>query len=307
MMQQMLLRAAITAAVLFAVADNTRGQAPTRPASVANTEKEIRASADAFVAAFAQRDAAAIAAQWTADGVYVTEDGQRFEGREAIQAEYADLFQNCPTELAAEVQVDSVRMLNDVTAIEEGRTALVPQPPGAPRVMSRYTAIHVNQNGRWLLAELHDARVELPPAAGQLKDLQWLTGTWEAASGDINLEVKCRWVENNRFLLRTHAVMESGKAADGGLEVIGIHPATGRITSWSFTNDGGYATGIWTPLSDGGWAVESQGFMEDGTPTSATYLLSRADDHVLTWKSMNRLVGDAPLPDLTEVVLKRKE
>ena len=58
---------------------------------------------------------------------------------------------------------------------------------------------------------------------------------------------------------------------------------------------------------DGSWAVESVGVMEDGTVTNANYILSRAGDDSLTWKSVDRMVGDALLPDVPEVTLKRQQ
>jgi uncharacterized protein (TIGR02246 family) len=283
------------------------GQAKVPAASVGadSLTKEMRANADTFVAAFAKRDAAAIAAQWTSDGVYIDEAGQKFAGRKAIQAEYETLFKDAPSELAMRIEIDSVRLVSADTAIEEGRSALVPQPPGASRVMSRYTAVHVKQDGRWLIAELRDSRLDLPPDSGQLSDLGWLVGTWSASNGDTSVAVKCRWVENNRFLLRTNAVTEAGKSTAGGLEVIGIHPSTQRITSWFFTNDGGHSVGVWNPMQ-GSWAVESVGVLEEGTVTTATNILSRSKDDELMWKSVERTVGDATLPDVAEVVLKRQ-
>ncbi len=170
--------------------------------------------------------------------------------------------------------------------------------------MSRYTAVHVKGDGAWLTAELRDTRVELPPETGQLQDLDWLVGTWNASKNDTSVVIRCRWVENNRWLLRTDAVTESGQPTAGGLEVIGIDPSTGRITSWHFTNDGGHAVGVWTPM-DGSWAIQSVGVLEDGTETASTNILSRSADDSLIWKSVDRMVGDATLPDMPEVVLKR--
>jgi uncharacterized protein (TIGR02246 family) len=290
------------------VVDGQTTAAPTTTAAADadKIDKEIRASSDAFVAAFQKRDAAAIAAQWTADGVYIDEEGQRYAGRETIQGEYETLFKDCPDDLAMRIEIDSIRVINAHTAIEDGRSALLPQSPGDTRVMSRYTAVHVNQDGHWLTAEVRDSLVELPPDAGDLQDLGWLVGTWGSTKNDASVEIRCRWVENNRFLLRTDAVTEAGKATVGGLEVIGVDPSTQRITSWHFTNDGGHAVGVWTPM-EGSWAVESLGVMEDGTETAATYILSRADDDTLVWRSANRTLGDATLPDMPEVALKRKE
>lgn len=278
----------------------------TAAADAGEIDKEIRASADAFVTAFQKRDAAAIAAQWIPNGLYINENGQRFQGRETIQSEYETLFKDCPDDLAMRIEIDSIQVINAHTAIEEGRSALLPQSPGDPRVMSQYTAVHVNHDGRWLMAEVRDSLVEVPPAAGDLQDLGWLVGTWSSAKNDASVVVKCRSVENDRFLLRANAVTEAGKATVGGLEVIGVDPSTGRITSWHFNNDGGHAVGVWTPM-EGSWAVESLGVMEDGTETAATYILSRSDDDSLVWKSVERMLGDATLPDMPTVKLKREE
>jgi uncharacterized protein (TIGR02246 family) len=274
-------------------------------ANASAIEKEIQATADSFVAAFKKRDASAIAGHWAANGVYIDEDGQRFEGRKDIQSEYEQLFENISEEVQLSIEIDSVRSINPHTVIEEGRVALTPQPPGSVRVMSQYTAVHVKQAEGWLLADVRDMRVELPPETGQLGDLEWLVGTWSATKENAHVEVKCRWVENDHFLARSHTASESGKVTSGGLELIGVDPFTGRITSWSFNNDGSYAVGIWSP-HESGWIIESVGAMKDGTPSSATYLLSRKDGETLLWKSGNRTVDDTELPDTAEVTLTRK-
>ncbi len=277
--------------------------APQSPASA--IEMEIQATADSFVAAFKERDAAAIARHWAPAGVYINEHGQRFEGRQAIQSEYEKLFANISEAAQLRVEIDSVRSINSQSAIEEGRVALTPQSPGAVRVMSRYTAVHVKQNDSWLLADVRDTRVELPPDTGQLKDLEWLVGTWSATKEKAQVEVKVRWIENDHFLARAHTASESGKVTSGGLEIIGVDPFTGRITSWSFNNDGSHAMGIWSP-HESGWMIESVGATQDGTPSTATYLLSRKDGATLLWKSGNRMVGNTQLPDTAEVTLTRK-
>ncbi len=175
-------------------------------------EKEIRAGAQAFVAAFDKGDAVALAALWTADGIYVNEDGVRFQGRKSIQQEYETLFQSIP-DVRLQMEIDSIRLINADTAIEEGRAALSPQPPGAVRVMSRYTAVHVQQDDRWLMADVRDTRVELPPDAGQLEDLEWLVGTWSVTNKDAQVEVNCRWIENQQFL-DTHACRDRVRQRD---------------------------------------------------------------------------------------------
>jgi uncharacterized protein (TIGR02246 family) len=270
----------------------------------AAVEQAIRASAQSFTEAFDRADAEAIAAHWTSDGVYTNEDGERFAGRKSIQQEYQTLFQSVP-DVRLLMEIDSIRLINAETAIEEGRSALAPQPPGEPRVMSRYTAVHVKQDGKWLMADVRDTRQELPPDAGQLEDLEWLVGTWSTGGPGAHIAIECRWIENQHFLARTNQVKEGEKVISTGLEIIGVDPSTGRITSWHFTSDGGHAMGLWAPFENG-WIVESAGVMKDGTPTSATNILSRKDKDTLLWKSGDRMLGDELLPDTQEVAMKRE-
>lgn len=288
-----------------AVADGQQA-APQPQAKTSAIETEIRASADAFVEAFGKRDAAAVAALWTPDGVYVNEDGARFEGRKAIQSEYEALFKLADKDLGVRIEVDSVRQINAQTTIEEGRVALTPQPPGGVRVMSQYTAVHAKQSdGKWLVADVREVRVVLPVDAGQLENLEWLVGTWTAARGDSQFEQTCRWTKNKHFLERMHNVTTAGKSTSAGREIIGFDPSTGRITSWSFDSDGGHAVGIWAPHANG-WLIDAQGVLADGTFTTATYTLSHKGDGELSWKSINRSVGGVLLPDTGDIVLKRK-
>ena len=274
-------------------------------ATASPDEKAIRAAAADFVAAFNRGDAKGVADHWTENGVYTNEAGARFEGRKSIQSEYETLFKTAPKDMKLRVEVDSVRLINTVTAMEEGRAALAPQPPGAVRVMSRYTALHVKQDGKWLMTDVRDSRVDLPPDMGQLEDLKWLVGTWIATNKDTQVEVKCSWIENQKFVMRLHEVTKSGKVISAGRDIIGVDPSTGRITSWSFTADGGHAIGIWSP-HDSGWVVESIGVLEDGTQTSSTNVLSQKDSDTLLWESDNRMVGSTLLPDTNQVTLKRK-
>ena len=274
------------------------------PTAAPAAEAALRTAAKEFTAAFDRGDAEALAQHFTTDAVYVDDNGQRFAGRKSIQQEYATLFAK-RSDLRLQLEIDSIRLLNATTAIEEGRVALSPQAPGSMRVMSRYTAVHTRQDGKWLMADVRDTRVELPPDYGQLEDLGWLVGTWAVVDDKKRVEIKGRWVEDHHYLARMHRVTESGKVTSTGLEMIGLDPATGQITSWSFASDGGHAVGFWAP-HDNGWTVQSVGVMRDGTETIATYSLSRKDKDTLVWKSGNRFAGDTALPDHQEVTLKRQ-
>ena len=295
---------ALAGCVVGVAAASAQENASNSSVRAGELEKEFRAAADSFVEAFKKRDAADIAAHWTQDGVYTNENGVRFVGREAIQTEYEALFAEAPQNLEMRIEVDSVRLLNPQTALEEGRAALVPQPPGESRVMSRYTAIHVKQAGKWLMADVRDTRVELPAHLGNLQDLATILGSWKAVDEDRQVNVTCRWTPNERFILQTSTAAKASKVVSGALEIIGVDPSTGRITSWTFTYDGGHAMATWAP-HENGWTLQSVGVTGEGMETTAVNILSRKDDNALTWKSVKRTVGDALLPDTSEIVLQR--
>ena len=47
--------------------------------------------------------------------------------------------------------------------------------------------------------------------------------------------------------------------------------------------------------------------MKDGTLTTSTDVWSQPDEDSVSWKSGNRAKGGEPIPDMQEVVLKRKK
>lgn len=282
---------------------NSPPRSDNKPADDMSEEAAIRRSAVAFREAFNRGDAKAIAALWTADGDYVDEEGQRFQGREAIEQEYSNFFAAQPGVKIAMV-VDSVRVLDGETAIEDGRSTLVPAPPGAPAIC-RYTAIHVKSKGKWQIASVRDSRVELPSTYGHLQDLEPMIGTWIADEHDAKMEVTCRWMTNKNFIERRYTVQRGGEETSSGTQLIGWDPLERRIQSWTFTSDGGYAVGSWS-RRENGWTVASRGVTADGTTTASVNLVTFVDRDAVTWQSVERSAGGASLPGLEEVLLKRR-
>jgi uncharacterized protein (TIGR02246 family) len=265
--------------------------------------EEIRQAATAFANDFNRGDAQAVAAHWTEEGDYVNENGLRFHGREAIREEYADFFALNPG-VRIQLTVDSVRLVSENTAVEDGRATIAPLPSGPP-AHSRYTAVHLKKDGRWLMSSVRDSRVELPSHHGRLEDLGFLVGTWSAENHGAHVEVTCRWIANKNFLERTTSVREGGHQVSSATQIIGWDPIADQIRSWLFTSDGGHSTGTWTP-HDSGWTIETIGVLMDGTLTGAVNVLSRLDDNAVAWRSVNRMKGDIRFPDMEEIVLKRR-
>lgn len=302
-----LLMASITP--WFACAQ-TAGQVAGRAAPKskdADVVAAIQALGNTYVEAFNKHDSTAIAKLWTENAVYVNEENVRIQGRDKILKEYENLFRDQP-DVKMSVQIDSIRALSADTAIEEGRTALLPQPVGEPRVMSQYTAIHVRTEQGWQIADLRDTQVVVPPDTGNLKDLQWLVGTWEAETANGTLDLRFQWLgkTTQNYLIKNHSVTLKDGTVTNGLEVIGVEPGGQQIVSWIFSSDGSHSMSSWHPNEDG-WVAQHQGLLADGTETSATNTLLRKDDKTVLWRSENRVVGDTKLPDLPEITIRRKD
>ncbi len=263
----------------------------------------IRAESQAFVAAFNKKDAKAIAAMWTKEGEYVDDLGRRFLGREAIEQAYAEFFANSP-KVKLRVMIDSVRLLGHSTAIEDGRAIVEPPPAGSP-AYSKYTAVHVKVDGKWLMASVRDTHVETPSAFRNVADLQWLIGEWVAEEHGVKTESVCRWVANKSFVERKYTMTSVDGTQTSGVQLIGWNPRDGHVQSWSFSPDGGHAVGIWTP-QQGGWRAEMHGVTGAGVPTTSVNLLRRLDHNAYVWQSAQRTAGDAAVPDTDEVIMKRQ-
>lgn len=267
-------------------------------------EQAVRKVAVEFKKAFDAGNAEKVASFWSPEGEYVEASGMRLVGRPAIQKAYAAYFK---TNKKAQIQisVDSVRQIGDDLAIEEGRT-MVAVPEGAADY-SQYTATHVRQNGKWKMVSVKESN--LVPSATQvnLKDLEWLIGSWEAEDVGVTLKTVYRWMPGNKYIERTFSAqtLSGDKPQVMGTQIIGVDPLTGDIMSWTFNTDGSHAIGIWAPVENG-WVIESRGVTADGMLTSANNVITKIDKNGCRWQSVNRTVNGTELPDALEVVSRRQ-
>ncbi len=295
--------------ILFSATLPARAQTPAKktPSAPAKTDSgdlaAIRQAAVDFEAAFNKGDAAAVAAHWTEDGDYKAETGKVFSGRKAIENEYKEFLAAHPGQRIL-IVIDSLKLLSDSAAIEDGRAILEPAPVGAP-AFTNYTAVHVKVGGKWLMSTVRDSRVETASSYHKVADLEWLIGTWTSEEHGSKTESVCRWVANKSFVQRTYTVTHADRTTTSGIQMIGYNPQGGHVQSWNFSSDGGFAIGIWSPRENG-WSADLQGTLGDGTSTTATNLLTRLDDNAYTWQSIQRTAGGTSLPDTDEVVIKRQ-
>lgn len=149
---------------------HAQGTQPATRVAGSKVELEIRKSAEIYCEAFNRHDAKGVSAHWEQDALYVNEDGERFQGREAIEKEHEAFF-GVNKEVTLKLDIESIRVITDNTAIEEGIAILGPQPVGAPRIASRYVATHVKKGDKWLIAEMRDSRIDAGTEPANLSDL----------------------------------------------------------------------------------------------------------------------------------------
>jgi uncharacterized protein (TIGR02246 family) len=266
-------------------------------------EKALQKRADEFIAAFNRSDAAAVAAFWTPDGDYVDQAGTILSGRHAIEAAFQKHF---AAKKGGElrIKITALRFVKPDLAIEDG-TAEVAYPDDAPPIATRFTAVHIKQQGRWYLACVRDA-IAVPPSNHEhLRDLDWLTGDWidEAEKGEVGI-VSFSWAENDNFLVASFATTLKKVPVAGGTQWVGWDGADKQVRSWGFYSDGSISEGTWR--GDGNkWTAKMTMTMRDGKKLSAMNILTRVDADHATWQSTKRTLDGKELPDTDLVKMKR--
>ncbi len=266
-------------------------------------EKAIRATSEAFTAAFNKGDAKAVAALWAPDGEYVDETGHLIRGREAIEKVYSTFFAANPGS-QIETSISSLKVVGAKAALEEG-SSILKNPEG--KIVSRgsYTAIHLKEGDKWLISSVREFSAPTLAPRPTFADLEWLIGDWTAEKDSKTIDFSFKWVADKKFIELAYAVRDKGAVAASGIQVIGRDPSTGDVASWSFDSTGGCGQGQWR-LMKKGVIVETRGALADGAPTASTNIMSRIDANSFSWQSVNRRVAGQNLKDTEPIVMKRK-
>jgi len=267
-------------------------------------QAEITKTAEAFIEAFHNADAKAVAAMWTPDGDFVDLHGRSLRGRAAIEKDFAEMFtENKGVKLR--IDVASVRFLDADTAIEDGTTSLLP-PDGSTPNRARYTNVLVKKDGKWLLASVREFPYEPPTHKNHLESLGWILGEWADTASDGHKAHAVFEVSPDRnYILGLRVVRVKDEFLDNGSQRIGWDPAAKQIRSWNFEPDGGFGEATWTKSGDGVWTVKTNSTLQSGHKVSSTTIVTRVDSDTVTWQSKDQLVDGKPVADTPVVTMKR--
>jgi len=284
--------------------DTTVADAVSADAGEAAELAAIRTAVEQYVAAFNAADAAAVAACWGSGGVYFTPAGERLKGPEAIEQYFSDYFAEY-SGMQLVVTIDSLRLLGDDVAIEEG-TASIGQD-GVAEETSTYVAVHQKRDGLWKLDTVRETVVPQEAVDEHpLQALSWLVGEWTDNSlPGVQVDSSYRWATDSQFLVNTFRVVIDGAIDMEGTQIIGWDPSSDTIRSWMFDSDGGFGQGSWKPGEEGEWLVETHNVLPDGRKSSSINRYERVDEEQFSWSSTKRRVELEKLPDVAPIAVRR--
>jgi uncharacterized protein (TIGR02246 family) len=260
-------------------------------------EAAIRKASADFIKLLERGDAKSVAAAWTEEGEYISDDGTTIHGRAAIEAAYAKAFAKKKNP-KIEFTIESIRFPSKDTAIEEGYAKLF-KPDADHPTTARYSVLHVREGGEWLMAMLR----EWPDEAVSLFDLDWLIGTWEAKADDTEVRTKYEW-DAKKNSIRCQITIKTKDRIISGTQILLKDPRNGQLRSWIFDDDGNFGDGAWT--HDGKrWVIEASGVQSDGGELTAKNILTPVDKDTFTWQSTERTLDGDELPNIRPVKVKR--
>jgi uncharacterized protein (TIGR02246 family) len=296
-----------------------RAAAPRRlPAIAADRALGLRAEVEMalrdYGRDFNRHDVPAVAARWTEQGENLDLDtGETTAGRDAVRDVFAALF-TADDDAAIDIDVQAIRPVRGDVAVVDGNSTV--RFGDGTRAGSRFSAVMVRQDGRWMLDSVRESADPAAAHAGRpLEQLEWLVGAWEDPAPGTGVRTRCFWSAGRGFLVRTHAVSSPAATAEvaAGIpallpeaetadrevtEIIGWDPESQVIRSWVFTSAGRFAEGTWTPTSDG-WRVRLEGRGGDMGRACECVIARRGPDAVSVSGPRDGLAADlAPVCDV---------
>jgi len=270
----------------------------------AKDEAAIRKTGEAYVKAFNGKDANALAAFWSPEAVYTNRlTGEQVVGREAIAQQFAGIFEAAEA-LELDVNVQSVQFVSPNVAVEHGVAKFI-SPPSEPEEVD-YSAVYVRRDGKWLLDRVtDDPEPVVQSHYEQLKDLEWMIGSWVDKDENARIVTECNWTKNKNFITRSFTVSVVDRIELSGMQIIGWDEAARQIRSWTFDSDGGFSEGTWSQ-KDNRWYVRKKGTTADGSKAAAVNIITYVDDDAFTLQSTQRTLAGDLLPNIDEVMVVRR-
>ena len=299
-----MIRIIVASAVLLSLTHVGLAQSNNRQdaSAVPGEQEAIHQRLASYLEAFNKQDAVAVAKFWSPDCLSIAEDsGERLEGREALQQQFAAFFKEAPGARLAG-QITDIRIVRPEVAVIEGRTTLV--VGDAEPVVSVFAATLVKDGNEWLISNSRER--DLPPPMSPhdaLQDLEWLIGTWQDQSEDAQVITTVRWSPNQAFLIRSFTAQFADEELQG-TQIIGWDPLNRQIRTWIFSSDGSFGQGT-ISKHDQDWMLKMSQTLSDGRTAAGTQVITRVDDNTITVQVIGETINGEPSPASAAVTVVR--
>jgi uncharacterized protein (TIGR02246 family) len=265
----------------------------------------LQQAASDYVAAYNNKDAAAIAALYLENGEMTNLTGDdSTTGRAEIKTHYEELFAGKDVPEAA-VDVASVRLVAPNLAIEDGTFYLDPPGEDTPTRATTYTAVLMkNAAGAWLIASTRDLK-DVTDAGGRLSDIATsLKGEWTCQNDGMRMDLAFGWDDSGKFLIGKMLTTTDDAEPQTTTIRVGWDGARKTISWWTFDSGGGFAKGDWTPDGDG-WLICNEGTTADGEANCSRTHLTFDGKDTLIWNSKDRLVDGEKQPEMEMRIVRQ--
>lgn len=271
-----------------------------------NLASKARQMMDEYVATFNRHDANALGTYWTDDAIYtnlITDI--TIEGKAALINEFKTWFEEKKGE-KLEVKLIDVKVIEPGRVEEKGAFRLTLKDNPTP-IENIFKAVLVEQNGKLLFDEVYQIEIdEVPSHYTKLKELEWLVGEWVDADPDLTIDTIVTWDKDKNFIKQQFNMKIFDQQIVEGQHIIGWDPASQKIRSWIFDNNGGLGEGKWTKQNDNVWYVNTLYILPDGRKGSSINIYTKVDNDTYTWASEGRDIAGEILPNLPPVKVVRK-
>ena len=254
----------------------------------------IQTAIDAYVAAFNKGDAKALSGLWTEQGELITAAGERWQGRQQLEEQFAQYFATIK-EAKLELQDTQIELQSPHVAVETGIARVLTS--GQEPSETKYRVTHLKTADGWRIDSVREDEAPTAPPShyDQLQELTWMVGQWSDIEGNAQIDTSCRWSTNQNFLVQTFKALVDGRVDFEGTQIIGWDPHAETIRSWTFDSDGGFGVGRWS-RGEGRWTVKTLHVLPDGRRGSATNIYEIVDDNTVRYRSIGRQVDGELMP-----------
>ncbi len=168
-----------------------------------------------------------------------------------------------------------------------------------------FSADFEQSENKWQLESLRMLLITPPPSHySELKELDWLTGSWKSSDSDSAYTTTFSWDLNKNFIDQEFDSLVFGYKQLTGRQYIGWNPVDKQITSWIFDSDGGYGHSNWW-YEDGSWYATTSYILHDGRKSSATHIIKMKDKDSYLFSSISRDVEGRVLPNIGPFTIVR--